>query len=67
MQDGVTGLLCEEGPDDLAAGLARLMEDRTLRIRMGQAARESMNQYAPEAIWDAWERLLEEIAAKKHV
>ena len=67
IQDGVTGFLCEEGPDNLAAGLARLMEDRTLRIRMGQAARESMKQYAPEAIWDAWERLLEEIAAKKHV
>jgi hypothetical protein len=32
---------------------------------MGQAARESMKQYAPEAIWDAWEKLLEEIAVKE--
>ena len=41
------------------------MGDRALRVRMGQAARESMKQYAPEAIWDAWEKLLEDVAAKK--
>lgn len=63
IQDGVNGYLCEEGPEDLAAKLDRLMGDRTLRVRMGQAARESMKQYAPEAIWDAWEKLLEEHAA----
>ena len=65
IQDGVNGFLCEEGPEDLAAKLDRLMGDRALRVRMGQAARESMKQYAPEAIWDAWEKLLEDIAAKK--
>lgn len=65
IQDGVNGFLCEEGPEDLAAGLDRLMGDRALRVRMGQAARESMKQYAPEAIWDAWEKLLEDVAAKK--
>ena len=65
IQDGVNGFLCEEGPEDLAAKLDRLMGDRALRVRMGQAARESMQQYAPEAIWDAWEKLLEDIAAKK--
>ena len=65
IQDGVNGFLCEEGPEDLAAKLDRLMGDRALRVRMGQAARESMKQYAPEAIWDAWEKLLENVAAKK--
>ena len=65
IQDGVNGFLCEEGPEDLAAKLDRLMGDRALRVRMGQAARESMKQYAPEAIWDAWEKLLEDVAAKK--
>ena len=65
IQDGVNGFLCDEGPEDLAAGLDLLMGDRALRVRMGQAARESMKQYAPEAIWDAWEKLLEDIAAKK--
>ena len=65
IQDGVNGFLCEEGPEDLAAKLDRLMGDRALRVRRGQAARESMKQYAPEAIWDAWEKLLEDVAAKK--
>jgi len=58
--DGVNGFLCEEGAEALAAKLEKLMADRTLRAAMGQAARESMKQYAPEAIWDAWEKLLEE-------
>ena len=65
IQDGLNGFLCEEGPEDLAAKLDLLMGDRALRVRMGQAARESMKQYAPEAIWDAWEKLLEDVAAKK--
>ncbi len=63
--DGVNGFLCEDGPGDLAAKLERLMGDRELRVRMGRAARDSMEQYAPEAIWDAWEKLLETIAAEK--
>ena len=65
IRDGVNGFLCEEGPGDLADKLDRLMGDRALRVRMGQAARESMKQYAPEAIWDAWENLLETTVAKK--
>ena len=64
IRDGVNGFLCEEGPEDMAAKLDRLMGDRALRARMGRAARDSMKQYAPEAIWDAWENLLEEMAAK---
>ena len=67
IQDGVNGFLCEEGSEDLAAKLDRLMGDRALRARMGQAARDSMKQYAPEAIWDAWENLLEEMAAKNRM
>ncbi len=65
IRDGVNGFLCEDGPGDLAAKLERLMGDRELRVRMGQAARESMKQYAPEIIWSAWENLLETTAAKK--
>ena len=66
IQDGVNGFLCEEGSEDLAAKLDRLMGDRALRARMGQAARDSMKQYAPEAIWDAWETLLEKIAENEY-
>lgn len=62
IQDGVNGFLCEEGSEDLAAKLDLLMGNQALRARMGQAARESMKQYAPEAIWNAWETLLKKYA-----
>ena len=65
IQDGVNGFLCEDGAEDLAVKLDRLMGDRALRARMGQAARDSMKQYAPEAIWSAWEKLMEDIVAKR--
>ena len=65
IQDGVNGFLCEDGAEDLAVKLDRLMGDRALRVQMGQAARDSMKQYAPEAIWNAWEKLMEDIVAKR--
>lgn len=38
--DGATGLLCRSGvPDDMAAALARLVSDHTLRDAMGERAR----------------------------
>lgn len=63
IRDGVNGFLCEDGAADFAAKLDQLMGNRVLRIQMGQAARASMRQYAPEAIWDAWEKLLENCKA----
>ncbi|MBP3265041.1 MAG: glycosyltransferase [Acidaminococcaceae bacterium] len=65
IQDNINGFLCEDGAEDLAVNLDRLMGDRALRARMGQAARDSMKQYAPEAIWNAWEKLMEDIVAKR--
>jgi putative glycosyl transferase, group 1 len=55
---GETGLLCDDGIEPLAAAMVKLMSDLPLRVRMGRAARESMQQYAPERIWRAWDRLL---------
>ena len=46
--DGVTGLLVD-GPDDLAAGLDRVLSDEDLRRRMGDAARDHAAAYT----WDA--------------
>jgi glycosyltransferase involved in cell wall biosynthesis len=46
--DGVTGLLVS-GPDDLAAGLDRLLGDEGLRRRLGDAAREHAAAYT----WDS--------------
>ena len=59
---GKTGFLCEEGVDALAEKLKILMSDQELRTKMGQAAKESMAAYAPEKIWDQWERLIVSLA-----
>ncbi len=67
IHDGVDGYLCEDGAEDFRDKLRSLMADRALRIRMGKAARASMAAYAPERIWDAWEKLLEETAQKREV
>lgn len=60
--DGEDGLLTADGAEALAAGLRRLMEDRALRVRLGQHAHESMKQYAPQKIWDRWETVLSSVA-----
>ena len=64
IEDGVTGLLSEDGVEALAKTMARLMEDMDLRARLGAAAREAMRAYAPETIWNAWEHVLEDTVQK---
>lgn len=64
VRDGETGLLVDDGVDALAEGLKRLMEDQELRERMGEAAHESMKEFAPEKIWDQWEALMQDVIAK---
>lgn len=59
--DGVNGFLCEDGIDDFAEKLKILMQDAVLRKKMGQNARESMKQFAPEKIWDEWEDLINKV------
>ena len=59
--DGYNGFLCEDGTDDFADKLKILMLDVELRKKMGQNARESMMQYAPEKIWNQWEALINEV------
>jgi glycosyltransferase involved in cell wall biosynthesis len=65
IQDGVNGYLCEDGLEDFTAKLKRLMQDQTLRVKMGQAAHNAMQAYAPEKIWDQWEELLKGICENK--
>ncbi len=60
VRDGETGLLVDDGVDALAEGLKKLMEDQELRERMGEAAHESMKEFAPEKIWDQWETLMKD-------
>ena len=59
--DGYNGFLCEDGINDFAEKLKILMEDAELRKKMGQNARESMKQFAPEKIWDEWEDLINKV------
>jgi glycosyltransferase involved in cell wall biosynthesis len=44
VEPGVTGLICDPDPSDLARALAQLMADRPLAERMGTAARESSSR-----------------------
>lgn len=63
IQHGVNGLLVA-GPDRavaLADGLARLMDDPALRVRLGAAAPATVARFAPEVVVDAWEDLLTEV------
>lgn len=62
IEDGKNGFLCEDGIDDFAAKLAKLMADAPLRIALGAYARQSMQQYAPQRIWDSWEELMRKLA-----
>lgn len=53
-----SGLLVDNRKEALAAALERLMNDPTLRKRMGKEARHAMEAYAPDVIWGEWEDLL---------
>ncbi|MCM1129607.1 MAG: glycosyltransferase [Alistipes senegalensis] len=52
------GLLADATPEAIAQALSRLMEDQEFRMRLGNQARQDMEAYQPERIWDAWEVLL---------
>jgi len=40
VDEGVSGIVVEDTPENVAEALARLIRDKDLRVRMGQAARE---------------------------
>ena len=60
IQDGINGLLAEDGANGLAQSMKTLMENQDLRVRLGKAARASMRKYEASVIWAAWEELLDE-------
>jgi glycosyltransferase involved in cell wall biosynthesis len=65
IQDGVNGLLCEDGVQPLAEALRRLMLDPDLRKRLGSRAQEVRQQYTAEHSWAQWENLLQDIVQKR--
>lgn len=60
IQDGVNGILADDGVAGLVQSMRTLMKNQVLRMKMGKAARESMRQYEASVIWTAWEKLLDE-------
>ena len=61
IEDGITGILAEEGAENFAKALERLMLDQPLRVRMGHAAHEAVKVYQPEKVWDMWEKVIREV------
>jgi glycosyltransferase involved in cell wall biosynthesis len=66
IEDGRSGVLAKgmNDAETLAAALAELMGDAERRTLMGQAATQSMLQYAPERCFDIWEKVLRDAVAK---
>lgn len=56
--DGKNGILCEDGIEPFADALKELMRDYDKRTLYGKQAKEDMKNYAPEFIWDKWEKLI---------
>lgn len=62
--DGLNGYLIPRSLEELTKALKKLMDNRDLRQRMGNAGIESMKQYNPQKIWDQWEQLLQRTIAE---
>lgn len=65
ISDGINGLLVDDGVEPLADALRQLMGSLSLRQKLGAAAKKVKDDYAPDAIWQQWETLLEDITAKQ--
>jgi len=60
-----TGILLEPGSDrakTLADALRRILTDDEKRARLGSRGPASMRRYAPQTIYDKWERVLSDAA-----
>ena len=63
--DGVDGILVEEGDvRGLAKALKRLMDDRELRRKMGEAAYKASDRFDEEKIMRQWLQLFEELCRR---
>jgi glycosyltransferase involved in cell wall biosynthesis len=60
VDDEVNGLLVNPGNvPGFAAALERLIKDRDLRERLGQAGNSAVERFQPDAVIDRWEALFE--------
>jgi glycogen synthase len=64
LEDGRNGLLVSRGSvEELASAVERLLEDESLRARLGDAARETGQRHTPETVAPLYVSALGEIAA----
>lgn len=64
--DGVDGLLIKHRDvNEFADSVCQLIEDRELRVRMGQAAAKSVQRYRADVIMPKWKELFERLCQKE--
>lgn len=64
VEDGYSGLLVDDGVEPLAAGLAELMTNDTLRKTMGTNAHQAMEKFSKDKVWKQWFRLVDRVAGE---
>lgn len=62
VKNGETGFLVKNEVADFRAALKKLMDEASLRERMGRCGLNDSLTYAPEKTWDQWEALLKQVA-----
>ena len=62
VQEGKTGFLVDNEQESLSRALSALMDDAELRIRMGKAGHEFVQQYKPDRMWAMWEELIQKVS-----
>lgn len=64
VEDGYSGLLVDDGVEPLAAGLAELMTNDTLRKTMGANAHQAMKKFSKDKVWEQWFRLVDRVTGE---
>lgn len=66
IQNGKNGFLCNDGAEALRTNMEKLMDNKELRVMMGNNAIRSVERFSPEIIWSEWEKLIEDIKNENH-
>lgn len=56
--DAKNGFLAEDGIEDFASKLEKLMKNKELRMKMGNEARKTVLDFRPNKVWDKWENVV---------
>ena len=61
IENGKNGMLVPPNPHACAAALARLIDNRELRLILGNNAKQTSIAYSPESVWQKWDELLKNL------